>query len=119
MSTLTTEHTHERVHGSLRHRSTPRGHRTLELEVVAGGDPVRLAHMLATLVNNSPMALASVSVGDQSAYPVPASCVTPRGPMLLTLRMRDRNQHIDGLLVEQIVGTVSSVCRVVEARRRP
>jgi hypothetical protein len=39
--------------------------------------------------------------------------------MLLTLRMRDRNQHIDGLLVEQIVGTVSSVCRVVEARRRP
>jgi hypothetical protein len=91
--------------------------RTLELEVVAGGDPVRLAHILATMVNNSPMALAAVTVGEQSAYPVPATVITRRRPMRLTLRMRDVNRTLDALVVEEVASIVSTMCTVVERRR--
>ena len=86
---------------------------------MAGGDPARFARILATLVNNSPMALSQVSVGDHTAYPVPSSSVTQRGPMVVTLHLRDRSQHLDGLLVAEIVEIVSTMCQVVESRRRP
>ena len=109
----------ERRHQPQAHRQAPGRQRTLEVEVIAGGDPTRLARILATLVNNSPMALARVTVGEHAAYPVPSSMVTRRGPMLLTLRMRNRSQPLDGLLAAEIVEIVSTMCRVVEARRRP
>lgn len=92
---------------------------TLELDVVAGGDPVRLAHILATMVNNSPMALVAVTVGEQSAYPVPAMVITRREPMRFTLRMRDVNRRLDGLVVEEIVSIVSTMCTIVDRRRHP
>lgn len=92
--------------------------RTLEVEVVAGGDPVRLARILATMVNNSPMALAEVRVGDRSAYPVPdRTSVTDRGPLHLTLHLRDRSRRLDALVVEEVLALVSSMCRVVQVRR--
>ena len=94
-------------------------YRTLELEVVAGGDPARFARIVAALVNNSPMALASVQVGDRSAYPVPSRAAAGRGPMVLTLRPRNAAEVLDRFLVEQIVAIVSSAARVVDARRLP
>lgn len=94
-------------------------YRTLEVEVVAGGDPVRFARIVSALVNNTPMALASVQVGDQSAYPVPARVTPGRGPMVLTLRPRNAAEVLDRLLMEQIVAIVATTARVVDARRIP
>ncbi len=94
-------------------------YRTLEIEVVAGGDPARFARIVSALVNNSPMALASVQVGDQRAYPVPSLAASGRGPMVLTLRPRDAAEVLDRFLVEQIVAIVSTTARVVDARRLP
>ena len=94
-------------------------YRTLELEVVAGGDPERFARIVSALVNNSPMALASVQVGDQRAYPVPSRVAAGRGPMVLTLRPRNAAEVLDRFLVEQIVAIVSTTARVVDARRLP
>lgn len=92
--------------------------RTLEVEVVAGGDPVRLARILVTMVNNSPMALTEVRVGDRSAYPVPdRTSVTDRGPLHLTLHLRDRSRRLDALVVEEVLALVSTMCRVVQVRR--
>lgn len=104
------------------HRAPSRAHdaaeRTLQLEVVAGGDPTRLARILATMVNNSPMALAEVHVGERHAYPVPdRTVVTHRGPMRLTLHLRDRSRRLDALVVEEVVALVSSMCRVVHVER--
>jgi hypothetical protein len=94
----------------------PREDRVLEVEVVAGGDPARTARMLSAMVNNSPMALCEVLVGDQSAYPVPSTTCTPRGPMVLRLRLRDRGQVLDGLHVAEVVEIIGSLCRVVDTR---
>lgn len=104
----------------LHHRPTrDRREQTLELEIVAGGDPVRLAHMLATMVESSPMALATVAVSEQSAHPAPATVVTRRRPMRLTLRMRGTDRQLDGPLVEEVATLVSTMCTVVERRRLP
>ena len=100
-------------------RSTSVRQRTLEIEVIVGGDPIRFGRVLSALVNNSPMALAAVTAGERAVYPVPSSVVTRRRPIVLTLRMRDRNQHLDGLLVAEIVSIVSTMCTVVEVWRRP
>lgn len=108
--------------GARMHRAPSRGdeapERTLQLEVVAGGDPARLARILATMVNNSPMALAEVHVGERHAYPVPdRTVVTHRGPVRLTLHLRDRSRRLDALVVEEVVALVSSMCRVVHVER--
>lgn len=98
------------------HPVAPPRYSILEIELVAEGDPIRLARILATMVNNSPMALSSVHVGDLVAYPVPAETASQHGPMVLTLRMRDHRQHIDVLIVEQIVGVVSVIGHVLNVR---
>lgn len=99
------------------HQRHPAG-RTLEIEVIAGGDPARLARILATMVNNSPMALAEVRAGDSVAYPVPDRIVvTQRGPLHLTLRLRDTTRRLDTLVVEEVVAIVSSMCQVVQVHR--
>jgi hypothetical protein len=105
--------------GARVHRAPSRApERTLQLEVVAGGDPARLARILATMVNNSPMALAEVHVGERHAYPVPdRTVVTHRGPVRLTLHLRDRSRRLDALVVEEVVALVSSMCRVVHVER--
>lgn len=108
--------------GARMHRAPSRGdeapERTLQLEVVAGGDPARLARILATMVNNSPMALAEVHVGERHAYPVPdRTVVTHRGPVRLTLHLRDRSRRLDALVVEEVVALVSSMCQVVHVER--
>lgn len=108
--------------GSRSHRGSshdPRpAEQTLQLEVIAGGDLARLARILATMVNNSPMALAEVHVGERHAYPVPdRTVVTHRGPVRLTLHLRDRSRRLDALVVEEVVALVSSMCRVVQVQR--
>jgi hypothetical protein len=93
--------------------------RTLELEVVAGGDPVRLVQILAAMVESSPMALTAVTVGERSAYPVTATVITRRRPMRLTLHLRDVNRALDALVVEEVTSIVSTMCTVIERRRLP
>lgn len=90
----------------------------LELVVMAGGGIDRFARIISAMVNNTPVALYEVLVGEQTAYPV-GEAVTPRGPAVLRFRPRHGGRGIDGLLVEQVVGIVGSMARVLDVRYGP
>lgn len=87
----------------------------LEVIVLTGGNPVRFGRMISAMVNNTPMALFEVMVGERVAYPVP-SVVTARGPVALRFRARNVQRTMNGLDVEEVLGIVSSMARILEVR---
>ncbi len=89
----------------------------LEIEVMAGGDPVRFARIASTMVNNTALALFEVLVDERAAYPVPATVVATRGRCVLRLRLRNAGDVLDQLMVEEVVAILSTTCRVVDVHR--
>jgi hypothetical protein len=87
----------------------------LEVVVMAGGSADRFGRMVSALVNNTPVALYEVLVGEQRAYPV-GPAVTARGPVVLRFRPRNPARGVDGLVVEQVVALVGGVARVLDVR---
>ena len=88
---------------------------TLEIDVLMGGSALRFGRTMSSMVNNTPMSLYEVLVGDEVAYPV-SRVVTARGPVVLRLRMRNTSRCIDALAVEEVVEIVSRTAQVLDVR---
>jgi hypothetical protein len=93
--------------------------RTLVLEIRDPGDPVRMAHIVSAVVNNTRVALSQVTVLGAPVYPVAVSDI-PAGELReARFWLRDGSLTLDGLLTEQVVAAVSSLYRVVAVRHVP
>jgi hypothetical protein len=87
--------------------------RTLLLEIRDDGDPVRMAHIVSSLVNNTRVALSQVTVQDAPVYPVAVTDIPDGNHREAQFRLRDGSLTLDGLLTEQVVAAVSTRYRVV------
>jgi len=90
---------------------------SLEIDVVADGDPVRFARRTSALVNNTAITLCEVLVEGRSCYPVSAPVISARQRRLLRFKLRDHTGYLDELMVAEIVAIVAETCEVVEVRR--
>lgn len=95
------------------------GLRTLVLEVRDGGDPVRFARIVSSMVNNTRVALAEVTVAGVPVFPVPVSRVPAGDGREARFWLRDAGHALDRLLTEEVVEIVSSAYRVISVRREP
>lgn len=93
--------------------------RTLQLDVLADGDPVRWCRMVSAMVNNTELALVEVLVHGRPAWPVADADIPSGAPRRLLFRIRDTTGVLDQLLVEQTVAIVARTGLVVDARRHP
>ena len=93
--------------------------RTLLIEVDHDDDPVRFARIASARVNNTRMALREVHVGSARVYPVMNESAPITNRRELTFTMRDANATLDHLLIEEVVGIVSSMASALTVRRGP
>ena len=93
--------------------------RTLVLEIRDPGDPVRMAHIVSSLVNNTRVALSQVTVLGAPVYPVAETDIPASDQREAQFRLRDGSLTLDGLLTEQVVAAVSARYRVVAVRHVP
>ena len=88
------------------------------LEVRDGGDPVRFARIVSSMVNNTRVALAEVTVAGVPVLPVPVSRVPAGDGREARFWLHDAGHALDRLLTEEVVEIVSSAYRVISGSRR-